>query len=1114
MLRLVKGKSKSGKTEYIRNFLSALALSGESKLLCIVPDQQSFETEKAFLSLLGPQLVSRVKVLGFSRLCDYVFETVNYSHGVLADDPTKAVIMSIALEDVADSMQIYGEKALSPQLLTMMLSVRKELVRNSVDPTNICEDTTAGELLSKKLSDISLVMSAFDAYLNTSFADPDCELKIACDLLKKHKLFKDYIVCVDSYLSFTQPELDILQQLMLTCREVLVTLSDEESDDENSIFSISRKTAATVKACAKNNDITIGADVWCDYEGYFVSPDLSHIEKNAFRNKPVSKGVTDKNAVNIYCATNRYDEADYVARNIRQLVMEQGLRYSDIAVVSRGTSQYNGILDAALERYDISYFADSPSNVLSKPLMKLISAIFKCVTASFHSEDVLAVLKSGVTCVDYVDASLFENYLFTWSLSGSRLLSEFTANPSGFSDEFTTDDLFVLSKVENIRRQIVEPIRAFRDAVVGATAAEISQQLYELLITLGVDSQIKSLCDDFDAMGEHQLSKEQLRLWEIFIETLDCMHSVIGERTLSARRYAELLELQFASREIAFIPRCLDQVTVGDIERLRLYDKKAVFVIGAVEGEFPLESGSNGLFTPSERDFLSNLGILSDTSCEYENIREQYLCYYALTSASQKLFVSYPGASLTGSPVTPSVLVTKLVALFDDIMPTSSQLVPDADKLWAHKPSFNILANRFASGDNLTLALKEYYSNNEKYIDSVCALERASKREPFAIKDESNAKNLFGENMNLSASQVEKFHLCRFMYFCNYGLRIRERRVAKIDAMEYGTFVHYILENFIKKYPKLQLLTLSENEIKNEIDSLMQTYADLHLGGMEDKSSRFRYLYLRVGDSAKILIEHLIAELSQSEFTPTAYELSIGSDVPAYKLTLPTGQTVTIRGMVDRADVFTKDNKTYLRIVDYKTGSKVFNLGDVMYGLNLQMLIYLSALCKDSSDFFGSPVVPAGVLYMPAIAPVIDAAFDTPLEKIAKERNDKLRMNGILLYDDTVLEAMEKDLSGIYIPVSAKGDDYKGADNLATLQEFGAIFSHIDSLICEMAQELHRGKVEATPAKCTYDACAYCPYSSICAHKDTDKVRDIYKLDREEILTHLGISDDTQEVTS
>ena len=1110
MFRLVLGRSKSGKTEYVRNYLSALASEGENKLLMIVPDQQTFDTEKAFLELLGPKNAVNVKVLGFSRLCDYVFEETGYVHGPLADESVRSLVMSMALEDTSDLLRIYSERALSPDLLSMMLSVNKEFVRSKVtDEILRSADTKDNTILRDKLHDTRLVLSAYNSLLSTSFEDAEGELSIAADLLSKSNIFKDYYVCVDSYLSFTELELDILSLLMSSCKELLVTLSDDTNTSDDSIFSISKATAKRLTDIAKDRGVSVSPAIVCDYDGFFGAKELVHIEKNIFdyTKNPDKISVSQDSPLSVYCAQNVYEEADFVARKIRELVMTKGYRYNDFAVVCRDVAPYYNVLDTALARYDISFFMDTPGAIHSKPLIKLISACFDTITTSFDKDNVLAILKSGLVCDNITDIADFENYIFTWAISGKKFYSPFTANPRGFTDEFTQADTDLLEKVENLRKFLIEPLLLFRENVKDATAETICKELYSLLIELGVDKRLLKLCDEYEAAGAPQYAEDLTRLWQIFTDTLDRTISVIGNRRIAPKRFSQLLSLQFAAQDMSFIPRAADQVTVGDIERLRLSDKKVVFVIGATEGNFPKAAGDSGIFTSVERTQLFDAGILRVNSADTDYLREQYLCYYALTSASDRLFVSFPASDLKGSVLAPSELVVSLRSLFENLEVINSTDVPAIDRLWAANPAFNLYASRLGNTDNLTKALEEYFDSNESYKPNLDSLKRAAEHINLNIKDKKIAKEFFGDNMYLSASKVEKYHMCKFAYFCEYGLRLSERRAATIDPMERGTFVHHILEHFVADYTKSQLANLTDDEIKSVVAKLSSEYAEKHFGGFEDKTSRFRYLFDRITVNVSKLIRHLIDELTQSSFTPKAQELNIGKDIPAYSLNLPTGQSVTITGMVDRADIMEKDGKTYIRIIDYKTGTKVFSLSDVMYGINLQMLIYLSAIVRNGKEFFGENIIPAGALYMPATTPNVKADV-IDVSAVMKARYKELRMNGLILRDMDVLDGMDKDLSqGLYIPVTVtKKGTLKGDSNLATLEEIGAIFKKIDSIIGEMATGLTSGTIDPLPAKICYDACKYCSYKGICKHKETDPENNVYKLDHNEILKHLGLN--------
>ena len=1111
MLNLIFGRSKSGKTTYINQKVVELAKAGENKILVIVPDQVTFETEKAYLSLLGAKLSQNVLVLGFSRMCDYVFETTGAIRKAPADDQTKALLMSIALEEVKDNLNLYSEKALNPELAKLMLSARKELSlagNNKESVLGLAE--SADVLTSAKLQDVYIASEAMDALLTQPFEDPDAELSIVADIIRNRRIFDGYHIFIDSYLRFSAPEVEAVSALMAQCAEFYVTLSYDGISTEG-FFSVSHDSAVKLKRIAESEGVKLSEPVLCNFNGFFESEDISFLEQNVFMADKTAFGEKSEN-ITIYHAKDRYDEIDFVAREIRRLIIDCGYRYNEIAVVGRDLNKYSAIISAVFDKYEISYFADKPHDITSKPLVKLISACFNTVTGGFDKDDVLSLLKTGLTSISDGDISLFENYIYTWQLNYGSLCNPFTANPRGFADQFTFEDVENLNRIEKVRALVIESLTEFKTEQNGKSAAEICKGLYNLFIALGTDQKLLELADKLEEWEEVSFSAEQIRLWEIFVTTLDRTADVIGNRELTLKRFYDLIMLQLSLTDISFIPKAVDQVTVGDIERLRLGGKKCVFAIGAVDGEFPKSDMGGGLFSASERCELSKLNILENADDEQNANRELYLCYYALTSASRKLFVSFPMAELSGEVNSPSVILGEINSIFSDINHRTRVMENTADLLWAEKPAYDFYAERAKSTDGVTLALRDYYVADESYKGKLLSLENVmNSKTRFNIKDSKISEKLFGRDLHLSASKIERFHLCRFSYFCQYGLKANERRKASIDALEYGSFVHYILEKFFSSFEKNELINLDTVKINSVISAVSEEYANRHFGGLASKSARFNYLFDSVKEASVALVEHLIAELSQSDFTPVDFELDIGNDISAYRLELADGLTVTVTGKVDRADILKKDGKAYIRIVDYKTGTKVFSLSDVIYGLNLQMLLYLSVIKNKGESRYGAEVVPAGVLYMPAFVPTLEMAADVSGDEILAERNKKLRMNGILLNDQSVLSSMDKELKGMYIPVSMGTKGFKGTDNLATLEEFGAVFAHIDKLIAKMATELHNGDIDATPAMYSYDACQYCPYSSVCIGRDEEKAQAVFKLDREEILKELGLNKEEGE---
>ena len=1107
MLRMIFGKSKSGKTTYIDNRVVELIKGGEDKILVIVPDQITFETEKGYLSLLGAADAQKVLVLGFSRLCDYIYENTDIVKMDSADDCTKALLMSIALEEVKEQLKLYGDKAESPELAALMLATKKELSLASVTVENFGRiDCSKDEMLANKIHDISLALSAYESMLSNTFFDPDSQLENVAEIIREKGFFAGYTVFIDSYLSFTSPELQAISSLLSCTEDMYITFS-YDGISKDGIFSESLDTISKIKRIAESEGVCCAEPVLCTYNGFYKTEELKFIESFLFESH---KESFDENAdsVTMYMATNRYDEIDFVARNIRRLIAEENCRFSDIAVVSRNVPAYSSVIDTVFKKYGISYFADKAHDISSKPLVKLISAAFNAVIFNYRQEDVLSLLKTGLTlCTDF-DVSVFENYIYTWQINYSSFNKEFTANPRGFSDEFTFEDIEELKIVEKVRKSVIEPLAEFKKLCADADATEISKALYNLLLNLGVDKELINLTQTLELWNEISASNEQVRLWEIFCNTLNRTVDVMGDRKVSLRRYYELFMLQLNMTDISFIPRALDQISVGDIERMRLGGRKYVFAIGAVDGEFPRPMGVSGLFTVNERNILGELNILNSADDELNAQRELYFCYYALTSASHGLFVSYPSSNLKGEVMYPSVMISELDAMLPKCVHKMRKTEDISELLWASNPAYDLYAQRARNTDSVTKALENYFAEDENYKEKLNALKNTiNNNYKFNISDSKIAEKLFGNNMYLSASKIEKYHMCRFSYFCQYGLKARERRVAAIDAMEYGTMVHYILENFFKSTDKADYAGFGTTEVEVRVSDIINEYAQLHFGGLADKSARFMYFFNETKDSVVSLIEHLISELSQSEFSPVDFELDIGKDIPAYKLKVSESLRVTVTGQVDRADILYKNGVAYIRIVDYKTGTKEFKLSDVIYGLNLQMLLYLSVIKDFGKDRYNAEVVPAGVLYMPAFVSTLNMSTNAKDAEINAERFKSLRMNGLLLDDEDVLDAMDKGIKGIYIPVSynAKGE-LKGRDNLATLEEMGAIFAHIDKLLASMATELSLGNIHPTPSNnFSTHACDWCPYSFVCIGKNTEDERPIYKLDREEILRELGL---------
>lgn len=1126
MIYFVQGRSGTGKTAYVSNILGELAKNGGSRLLYLMPEQSSFESETAFLRQLGPGVSRNINVMSFTRLYDMVMRKTGGISGTPIDDGVRKILMSLALEDCVDRLEVYGKQAMKPQLADLMLSAVKEFKMCGISTDDLREKAakTKGTDLSKKLSEVSLVTDVYNAHIAKSYIDPLDNNSRLEKRLREVKFFEGYTVVVDDFSGFTAQEQRILDLIMEQAKDFYITLCmDPECDDE--LFFTVGRTKKRIIQSARRLGLEIASPIGLKENFRTKSDEIKRVESFIYRIGDIPCEGMDENEniptggisedVTIGVASDIFEECEYIAENIKRLALGGECRYKDIAVVCRNSDSYRGILDTVFERYDIPYFMSKPQPVDSKPIMLLVISAFEYIMNQNDSEKLFAIAKSGLVGLSDYETALLENYAYIWSLNGRKFEQPFSANPDGYGDDFSDEAHERLIEINSAREKLIVPLLRFREKLREADALGISTAVYELLIDYDVPEMLKK---DSQVKGYEEYSNEEVRLWDLLMDILNKMYLSLGERAVTVKRYYEILKTVIRSYEISDIPQTLDQVLVGTANSVRLSSPYAVFVIGAVNGEFPHNPVSGGVFNDAERRSLISMELPVYDAVAELFMQEKFLVYNAVSAPVSKLFVTYPTGDLSGGKLQPSSIATEIKRILPNVRTEIISFIPDIDRIRSEKSAFEKCASGYRKNDSLSAALREYFGGNPEYVDRLSAVEKVIKRNDIKLSDRKIAAALFGRDKNLSASQVEKFYMCRFQYFCTYGLRLKERRRAQIGAIEFGNLVHYLLENIIAEYKRNDYISLSDDELEVLLDEYLRKYIAEFLGGENDKSDRFIYLYYRLKNSTRALMDHLSEELSQSEFRPVDFELSVGdpkNGIKAYTVIDDNGNLVRIRGIIDRVDVMKTDRASYVRIVDYKTGSKEFRLSDVLYGLNMQMLIYLSDIVKNGRDRYGDDIHPSGVMYMPSTVTSVNVPPYADRDEIKKEHDKKLRMNGLVLDELQVLRGMEEDIAGKYIPVSLdKSSNIKKASQeyVISNKQLNMIFDKAEQKIAQMSETLDSGDIAAVPSSGSgYDACKYCVYNALCGHVGGDRKRCIGKLSKQEVMDILEKEKDGEE---
>lgn len=1095
MLHLILGRSGTGKTEYIRELLCEKAMKeADPKLFLIVPDQFTFEYETAMLRKAGPRDSLKVKVLSFSRLAEAVFHEYGGLTLKRLDDSGRKLLVAMAIKECSDKLSVYSRSA--DKLTDPMLDAIDELKSSCITPAMLFDKAAlAGEGLSDKIYEIALIYSAYEAMLQGSYIDPADDITHATALVRGKSFFEGATLVIDAFESFNKQKLEFISAAMEKAKDVYVCLcTDTIYGREASMFLPVSKTAVSLMSAARELCVETALPKIFTENHRTESMELQALEQSLFTSEHEVLYDDPKDIVLKEFRTV-YEELEYAAATIRNHIIKGEYRYGDFALICRKPEKYFTSIESIFKKWQVPVYYSQPQSMGSEPLIRLIMSALRICCFGYRTEDILTLLKTGLTPLDSEDISKLENYVYTWKISGRSWTREFVSHPEGYGKKMDEKAALALEEINSFRRSITLPLERLSAGIDGKTGVDAAAAVFNFLEDLGVSERIKSNSLFYRQSGNRELADDALRVWKKLMSVLDQFVMLAGDRNADKLEFTELLGNVLSGEETRDIPVRLDNVIFGTPDAVMQSSPKVTFILGAVQGEFPYVPKDSGLLSDKDKTALKDLELPFNDDLEDITLIERFNTYRACVGASEKLYVTYH-RNYGSDELAPSELVTDITRLFPSLRPKERE--KESYYISTPDSAFSALAEHMAQNDETYATLKELLSQDESYKGRINAMERAVRSGRHRIEDRAISRAMFGENY-FSASQIEAYHYCAFRYFCQYGLRARERKPAEINVMEYGTLMHYLFEHIFSS----DFRAYEENipALRAEIGRLIEEYAAENMGGVESLTNRDRYRFLRMAQTAETLILHVIEELRDSEFVPEHFELRLadGTPFPPLKVKTSAGTTVKVGGVIDRVDVYRKGDEKYVRVVDYKTGHKEFKLYDLLYGLNLQMLIYLASL------YMNTDLKAAGVLYLPSSMPNVSAVSRLSEDQAAAEISKKMRMSGVVLRDEQIIRAMEKNAQAKFIPVGIK-DNGKllGEENALSSKEFEKVFSHIRDLVATMADRLMNGEIPAEPLMANMNACSRCPYGPVCLAEKDDRLKYNLKMKKDEVLNRIG----------
>ncbi len=1081
-LKLVCGRSGSGKSTYILK-----EMEKDSKPIYIVPEQHSFSAEKKLIEVFGAVGLDGPQVLSFMRLADHVFSKYG-SPEFISDGASYEMLVSYCANCVnPEKLRLFDglvkRNELSQTASTLITTFKRYCISPGMLQNAI--EKTEDELLKKKLSDSLIV---YNQYLNelreANIHDQNDKLSALANVLADDNC--DFLsgrnVYIDQFSDFDPSECECIKVMLKKCDKVTVALCSDFGEE----FETVNRTLKKLQILAKEVGTQIEPLEELSSAMYGAKPMIRHLEHFYFDDNPALFAGTD-DSIQIFCGKDRKAEVHYIAREIVKLVRDKNMRFRDIAIIARDAELYKKNIERIFPFYDIPLFVDSKMPLSGHSITVFITSILEIALSGFTYENIFAYVKSPFSPLNENEADLLENYClaagirpYSWGKPFSAVARTYDNDSSAKKDLFTAEKLV---EINILREKVYNPLCDLVSKLRKKSAVNtFCTLLFDFFESIKLEEKIKLYSIMLEENGENLFALQTMQVYNILIDIFDDICAVLGEKELSLREFHTTITAGLQAVEIGTIPTSSDCVTIGSIDRIKGHGAKVIFLAGVNSGIFPAAPAENGFFTDDDKKALESCGIEMPPTLEKMAQNEQLLIYEALTCAGEKLYICYASSDSTSAPLLPSEIVDRVRSLFPDIS-FKEDIVTEpsgVDIITAKKAVFDILLSKIRAfekeGKPLSDELRAaayYFSKDETFSRLLYYAVNMTgyTNEAAAINPDLMEKALGKEGLKTSISRLEAYNKCPFSYFAKYILKLEPKQKFEISVSDSGSFLHDFLDRFStlvvsstdESGAPLTWAKVDNDFIKINTPKILEEI----LCGVNERMleiPRINALFKRLCRTAEQSLYAVRHHIVKSDFIPMGYEISFdeNGDFKPIKLKLDDGKEILLRGRIDRADTFDvnlADGSAgkFVRIVDYKSTDKSLSLSDVYNGIQLQLFVYLSALCTNGYS-------PAGILYCNLSDPIVEVSPEDSEEDILTKRNSVRRMGGIVLSENNMLEHMG-------------GNDTLKTKKAITAKNFNSMFRHLNRVIKRTAENIYAGKY---PIECQKNACDYCDYKGLC----------------------------------
>ena len=1152
-LQFIFGNSGAGKSHYLYNQVVTEAMAHpDTNYIVLVPEQFTMQTQKNLCMAHPRKGIMNIDVLSFIRLSHRVFEELGRETKRVLDDEGKNLILRKIAGQYESDLKVLRGNLKKQGYISEVKSVISEFTQYGIgfeELDGLIDSLGEASYLSYKLKDIRTVYEGFEEYLADKYITKEELLDVISDVVPESNILKDSVVVLDGYTGFTPVQNKLLRELLKVCKKVMITVEMDKRENPfiykhpYQLFALSKQMVTSLMEIAGEQRITVDEPVYLyDKTPYRFreNPAMAFLENQLFRYK--NRHYTEaQEAIAVHVTRNPKEESNFVAAQIRRLARKEGIRYREMGVIVSDMNAYANHLEKACEEYQIPIFMDHKKSILLNAFVEYVRSLLAMEEENFSYESVFRFLRTGMTGFTREEVDRMENYVIAlglrgyskWSEKWVRMTYEMKKKDAMMpEDKAVSADM--LETLNQLRERFAEKIESLTAVLKKRkkTVKEITVAVHEFFIQEQMQEKVQQMEAHFQEEGELALAKEYSQIYRIVMELFDKFVELLGDEYISLKEYNELLDAGLEEAKVGVIPPSLDQVVIGDMERTRLNHLKVLFFVGANDVFLPGNLGQGGLLSDRDREQFAEEKLSLSPGAKEKTYTQKFYLYMNLTKPSDKLYLSYSKTSADGKGLRPAYLIQDIKRMYPNlaVIEEDENTLSDCELTWMQGAEYlvNGLQNRQQGLSDEWKELYSWYFKQEQRktklrdeSEGTDEVDATEVKELGEIEEKQNiplvlqrildaafykkkqeklmpetAQELYGNTERVSVTRLERFSSCAYAHFLTYGLHLAERERYQFEAMDWGNIAHQSMERFARKADEEQVdWTVMSEEMRNQFiqESVEESILD-YGNTVLYSTARNEYTITRIKNLIHRSVWALTKQMLESDFRPSMYEFNFGS------------------GKIDRIDTCEDENGVYVKVTDYKTGMKAFDITAFYHGLQIQLPVYLNAAVDvEQKKHRGKEIIPAGIFYYRMQDPIVEKEEDDEIleGKILKE----LRLDGLVNADEIVMEHLQHNLEGNsnYIPVGrTKSGALSKTSKVLYPEEFQEFLSYTKKLEKKLKERIAEGEVQAAPYEMGgATGCDYCAYRAICGF-DTRiegyEYRKLEKYSKEDVLEKIHIA--------